>query len=97
MMFPRDVEGRSLRIENLVLRGLLLVLGLGAFAAGREARAKDVPFTIEAHEFVLLDRRGERQAVLGLDPTGEPELVFFRPDGKRGMVISDKWQLKPAR
>ena len=89
---------RFLRIENVILRAVVLLLGLGwAFASGRDAGAKDVPFTIEAQEFVLLDRHGERRAVLGFDPTGEPELVFFRPDGKRGTVISDKWQLKPAR
>ena len=97
-------DARSLRFENRALRAILLLCGLAWLADRPSLRAQTfklevpvTPFKVEAREFVLLDQAGDRQAVLGVGPDGKPELVFFRPDGKRGMVISERPQLQPAR
>ena len=100
MVIRSDVDGdlKGLRLENRALRLVLVLVGLAWLVhAESRVRAQGTPFKVEAHEFVLLDRDGERQAVLGFGSDGRPELVFFKPDGKRGVVISDRWQLQPAR
>lgn len=78
----------SLKLKVKALYGLviaLIVLGVGAWMAIPEAEAGR-PNIVYARKFILVDRRGERVAILGSEG-GVVALVMQRGDNKPTMVI----------